>query len=116
MSRAWAWVVVRCGVRRLVTSAGGEGWGARVVRGGVSRAACRGRRVWELDCLRSRAGLWGPLACGGGWCVLLPVSYYEEVMRVKTASALRPESLGRGNGALAAGYPRLGWPGCPGAP
>ena len=37
-------------------------------------------------------------------------------MRVKTAWGLRPESLGRGNGALAAGYPRLGWPGCPGAP
>ena len=37
-------------------------------------------------------------------------------MRVKTARGLRPESLGRGNGALAAGYPRLGWPGCPGAP
>ena len=35
---------------------------------------------------------------------------------VKTAWGLRPESLGRGNGALAAGYPRLGWPGCPGAP
>ena len=65
---------------------------------------------------RSRAGLWGSVACGGGGCVLLPVSYYEEVMRVKTARGLRPESLGRGNGALAAGYPRLGWPGCPGAP
>ena len=37
-------------------------------------------------------------------------------MRVKTAWGLGPESLGRGNGALAAGYPRLGWPGCPGAP
>ena len=37
-------------------------------------------------------------------------------MRVKTARGLRPESLGRGNGALVAGYPRLGWPGCPGAP
>ena len=37
-------------------------------------------------------------------------------MRVKTARGLRPESLGRGNGALAVGYPRLGWPGCPGAP
>ena len=57
---------------------------------------------------RSRAGLWGSVVCGGGGCVLLPVSYYEEVMRVKTAWGLRPESLGRGNGALAAGYPRLG--------
>ena len=28
----------------------------------------------------------------------------------------RPESLGMGAGALAAGYPRLGWPGCPGVP
>ena len=54
---AWAWAVVGCGVRRVVASAGGEGWGARVVRGGVSCAACRGCRVWELDCLRSRAGL-----------------------------------------------------------
>ena len=62
---------------------------------------------------RSRAGLWGPVACGGGGCVLLPVSYYEEVMRVKTARGVRPESLGRVNEALAAGYPRLGLPGCP---
>ena len=113
---AWARAVVGCGVRRLVASAGGEGWGARVVRGGVSLAACRGCRVWELHCLRSRAGLWGSVACGAGGCVLLPVSYYEEVMRVKTAWGLRPESLGRWNGVLAAGYPRLGWPGCPGAP
>ena len=37
-------------------------------------------------------------------------------MRVKTARGLRPESQGRGNGELAAGYPRLGWSGCPGAP
>ena len=29
---------------------------------------------------------------------------------------LRPESLGRGVGALALAYPRLGWPGCPGTP
>ena len=65
---------------------------------------------------RSRAGLWGSVACGGGGCVLLPVSYYEEVIGVKTARGLRPESLGRGIGALAAGYPRLGWPGCPAAP
>ena len=76
----------------------GRGWGG-VGRGG-----------------RSGAEFWGLVACGGGGCVLLPVSYYEEVMRVKTAWGLRPESLGRGNGALAAGYPRLGWPGCPGAP
>ena len=70
----------------------------------------------SVDGCGSRAGLWGSVACGGGGCVLLPVSYYEEVMRVKTAWGLRPESLGRGNGALAAGYPRMGWPGCPGAP
>ena len=107
---------VGCGVRPVVASAGGEGWGARVVRGGVSGAACRGCRVWELNCLRSRTGLWVSVACGGGGCVLLPVSYYEEVMRVKTAWGLRPESLGRGNGALAAGYPRVVWPGSPGAP
>ena len=113
---AWAWAVVGAGVRRVVASAGGERWGARVVSGGVSGAACRRCRVGELDCLRSRAGLWGSVACGGGGCVLLPVSYYEEVMRVKTSWGLRPESLGRGNGALAAGYPRLGWPGCPGGP
>ena len=82
-----------------------------------------GRQSWCVMTLggggrggRSRAGLWGSVTCVGGGCVLLPVSYYEEVMRVKTAWGLRPESLGRGNGALAAGYPRLGWPGCPGAP
>ena len=86
------------GGRVRVVVVAGRGWGG-VGRGG-----------------RSRAGLWGSVACGGGGCVLLLVSYYEEVMRVKTAWGLRPESLGRGNGALAAGYPRLGWPGCPGAP
>ena len=32
------------------------------------------------------------------------------------AGELRPESLGMGAGALAAGYPWLGWPGCPGVP
>ena len=32
------------------------------------------------------------------------------------AGELRPESLGMGAGALAPGYPRLGWPGCPGVP
>ena len=78
---AWAGAVVGCGVLCPVVSAGGEGWGACVVRGGVSGAACRVCRVWELDCLRSRAGLWGSVACGGGGCVLLPVPYYEEVMR-----------------------------------
>ena len=71
-------------VRR--TSRGGVGWGRGMGRacgkGRVSGAACRGCRVWELDCLRSRAGLWGSVACGGGGCVLLPVPYYEEVMRV----------------------------------
>ena len=65
---------------------------------------------------RSRAGLLGSVACGGGWCVLLPVSYYEEVMRVKTARGLRSESLELGNEGLAAGYPRLGGLGCPRAP
>ena len=90
--------------------------------GGRSVAGC-GRQPW---CVVRVGGGWagwavqswsiGPVACCGGGCVLLPVSYYEEVMRVKTARGLRPESLGRGNGAPAAGYPRLGWPGCPGAP
>ena len=47
------------GVRCAVVSAGGEGCGARVARGGASGAACWGRRVWELDCRRSRAGLRG---------------------------------------------------------
>ena len=61
---AWAGAVAGCGVRRAVVTAGGEGWGVRLVRGGVSGAACRGCRVWELDCLRSRAGLWGG---GGVW-------------------------------------------------
>ena len=47
-----------------MVTAGGEGWGVRLARGGVSGAACRGCRVWELDCLRSRARLWGG---GGVW-------------------------------------------------
>ena len=68
-----------------------------------------------------RCSLWGwrnGVPGGGAFhrCEGRLVSYYEEVMRVKTAWGLRPESLGRGNGALAAGYPRLGWPGCPEAP
>ena len=32
------------------------------------------------------------------------------------AGELRPERLGMEAGALAADYPRLGWPGCPGVP
>ena len=105
-------------------------WGAEQGRfqhtacqgGGRSVAGC-GRQPWCV--VRVGAG-WSGLAVQswalglggvlGGGCVLLPVSYYEEVMRVKTARGLRPESLGRGNGALAAGYPRLGRPGCPGTP
>ena len=88
---------------RSVDGCGRQSWCVMRV-GGVGRGG------------RSRAGLWGSVACGGGACVLLPVSYYEEVMRVKTAWGLRRESLGRGNGALAAGYPRLRWLGCPAAP
>ena len=110
---SWAWAVVGCGARRVVALAGGEGWGARVVRGGVSNAACRGCRVWELNCLQSRAGLLVSVACGGGRCVLLPVSNYEEVMRVKTAWGLRPVSLGRewgaGGGLSPAGMAGVPW-------
>ena len=40
-----AGAVVGCGVRCAVVSAGGEGWGARVARGGVS-----GRRVGGVGC------------------------------------------------------------------
>ena len=54
-----AGAVAARGVRCAVVSAGGEGCGARVAWGGVSGAACRGCRVWELDCLRSRVGLRG---------------------------------------------------------
>ena len=65
--------------------------------GGRSVDGC-GRQSWRVMRLegfggggRLRAGLLGSVACGGGGCVLLPVSYYEEVMRVTTASGLRPE-------------------------
>ena len=105
-----------------VGSGAREGPTHGVLGGGRSVDGC-GRQLWCVMRVggvgrggRSRAGLWGSVACGGGGCVLPPVSYYEEVMRVKTARGLRPESLGRGDGALAAGYPRLGWLGCPGAP
>ena len=60
-------------------------------------------------------GAWG--ACRGVvWgCGLLP-SLSLRGCGEEDAGELRPESLGMGAGALAAGYPRLGWPGCPGVP
>ena len=60
-------------------------------------------------------GGWG--ACRGVvWgCGLLP-SLSLRGCGEEDAGELRPESLGMGAGALAAGYPRLGWPGCPGVP
>ena len=61
---------------------------------------------------------WGALgACRGVvWgCGLLP-SRSLRGSGEEDAGELRPESLGMGAGALAAGYPRLGWPGCPGVP
>ena len=60
-------------------------------------------------------GAWG--ACRGVvWgCGLLP-SRSLRGCGEEDAGELRPESLGMGAGALAAGYPRLGWPGCPGVP
>ena len=47
---AWAGVVVGCDLRRAVASAGGEGWGVRVVRGGVSGVGARLSAVqsWAL--------------------------------------------------------------------
>ena len=65
---------------------------------------------------RSRAGLWGSVACGGGGCVLLPASYYEEVMRVKTAWGLRPESLGMGEWGAGGGLSPAGMAGVPWGP
>ena len=62
----WVGAVAGRGVRRAVVSAGGEGRGVRLSRGGVSGAACRGCGVWVLDGLRSRDGHWGLVACGGG--------------------------------------------------
>ena len=60
-------------------------------------------------------GAWG--ACRGVvWgCGLLP-SRSLRGCGEEDAGELRPEDLGMGAGALAAGYPRLGWPGCPGVP
>ena len=52
-------VVAGRGERREVVPGVGGRWVWRVVRGGVSGAVCRGCRVWEPGCLRSRAGLWG---------------------------------------------------------
>ena len=52
------------GVRRAVVTAGGEGWGVHLARGGVSGAACQGCGVRVLDRLRSRAWLQGS---GGVW-------------------------------------------------
>ena len=54
-----------------------------------------------------RVEVWG--------CTLLP-SRLLRGCGEKVEGELRPESLGKGVGALAAGYPRLGWPGCPGTP
>ena len=60
-------------------------------------------------------GAWG--ACRGVvWgCGLLP-SCSLRGCGEEDAGERRPESLGMGAGALAAGYPRPGWPGCPGVP
>ena len=60
-------------------------------------------------------GAWG--ACRGVvWgCGLLP-SLSIRGCGEEDAGKLRPESLGMGAGALAAGYPWLRWPGCPGVP
>ena len=62
-------------------------------------------------------GAWGRAVgwCGGVACYL--AFHYEDVARKTQGNwGLGPESLGMGAGALAAGYPRLGWPGCPGVP
>ena len=105
-----------------------------VGRGGglLFRAAQRwSRDVWcaggggVLNRQRSRAGppVWSWGACGAWgacpvvvWgCALLPSRLLQECGE-EVEGELKPESLGRGVGALAAGYPRLGWPGCPGTP
>ena len=60
-------------------------------------------------------GAWG--ACRGVvWgCGLLP-SLSLRGCGEEDAGELRPESLEMGAGALAAGYPWLGWMGCPWGP
>ena len=65
---------------------GGVGWGRGMGRVcGKGRGAGRGVSGAQgvgarLSAVHSWALGW--VACGGGGCVLLPVSYYEEVMRV----------------------------------
>ena len=105
-----------------VGSGAREGPTHGVPGGGRSVDGC-GRQSW---CVMRVGGGWlgwlvqgWALGVGGVWwwwvCpatgVLLRGSEEGE-----DCSGLRPESLGRGNAALAAGYPRPGWPECPGAP
>ena len=61
---AWVGAIAGHGVRRAVVTAGAEGWGVRLARGGLSGAACQGCGVRVLDRLRSRAG---PPGSGGVW-------------------------------------------------
>ena len=60
-------------------------------------------------------GCVGGVPWGGVGCGLLP-SLSLRGCGEEDAGELRPQSLGMGAGALAAGYPWLGWPGCPGVP
>ena len=94
-----------------------EGRGAQVLSGIRSPV----RRVRSAG--RGRSTDFGPqlgprcvVVCGDGGRVLLPVSYYQEVVRMSRGYCTGTEAgePGAGLRVLAAGYPRLGWPGCPG--
>ena len=60
-------------------------------------------------------GVWGACRVVVWGCGLLP-SRLLRGCGEEVEGELRPDSLGRGVGALAAGYPQLGWPGCHGVP
>ena len=56
------------------------------------------------------------MACGGGGCVLLPVSYYEEVMSVKTAVGNEAGEPGAGGWGTGGGLSPAGMAGVPWGP
>ena len=124
-SRRWSGDRAENGCAMVPVGSGAREGPTHGVPGGGRFVDGCGRQSWCV--MRVGGGLVGAgcpeLGSGGRWrVVVVGVSCYrcpttrKCMMRVKTARGLRPESLGRGNGALAAGYPRLGWPGCPGAP
>ena len=101
----------------------GGGLPFRAVLCGCARSGAQ-RGGGALDRQWSRAGppvggRGGGVMCVGGvaWSGVGGALLPSRLLRgcgEEVEGELRPESLGKEVGALAVGYPRLGWPGCPG--